>query len=499
MVVHLPAVKCLLTTDIKFNLKFKQFEFMKKSNKSGILHRILQTKVFRMMKLTAFFFFISTFGLIAAATYSQNKTVTINRENALIKDVLQEIEDQIGYFFIYNNEFVDVYRRISIHAEDRKINELLDEIFRGQDVAYSINERRIILSSSGKSDILQQQRSVSGKVTDASGNPIPGVTVVVKGTTVGTITSANGTYSLANVSADATLVFSFVGMRTQEVPVAGRMDFSIIMEEDLIGIEEVVAVGYGTVKKSDLTGSVSRVTNERMRELAATQITESLSGTVAGLYTTQNSSASGGGSMEIRGPSSISAISEPLIVLDGAIYSGSLSDINPADIETIDILKDASSAAIFGSRAAAGVIIATTKRGLQGKPVINFSARVGLSGTTNDFYPYGMDPDGDPMEYFNMHRDNLYQRSNGSLPYYYYWRPEDLPQDLDLSEWLGYVDNPHADPLTEWFNRMGVWPIERENYLAGKTTNFYDLVIGTGLRQDYNLSVSGATDRKSVV
>ncbi|MDD4590477.1 MAG: SusC/RagA family TonB-linked outer membrane protein [Parabacteroides sp.] len=341
---------------------------------------------------------------------------------------------------------------------------------------------------------LGQETTVKGKVVSSDNQPLPGVTIVVKGTSAGTISDVDGNYVLPNIPNDAILVFSFVGMHTQEIIVGNQRVINVVLEEEAIGLDEVIAIGYGTVKRSDLTGSVSRIGSDQISKLAATQITESLSGTVAGLYSTQGSTAAGGGSMEIRGPSSISAIASPLVVLDGVVYPGSLKDINSNDIESIDVLKDASSAAIFGSRAAAGVIIVTSKRGRSGKPTINLTTRVGISEPTKNVYPYGMGPNDNPMDYFNMQRDNLWQRSNGNLPYYYYWRPEDLPDNISMSEWLGYVENPHSDPLTEWFNRMNIWPIERENYLAGKTTNFYDLVIGTGLRQDYNVSVSGATE-----
>ena len=195
--------------------------------------------------------------------------------------------------------------------------------------------------------IVQQQKSVSGKVVDSNNQPLPGATVMIKGTTRGTITGTDGKYDLPNVPENAVLVFSFVGMRTQEVLVGNQTRIDVQMEEEEIQIEEVVAIGYGTVKKSDLTGSVSRVNEKDIRKIAPTQLTESLSGTVAGLYSNQGASASGGGSLEIRGPSSLSASTTPLIVLDGVIFNGSIKEITPADIETIDIMRDASSSAIL--------------------------------------------------------------------------------------------------------------------------------------------------------
>lgn len=342
--------------------------------------------------------------------------------------------------------------------------------------------------------IVQQQKSVSGKVVDSNNQPLPGATVMIKGTTRGTITDTDGKYDLPNVPENAVLVFSFVGMRTHEVLVGNQTRIDVQMEEEEIQIEEVVAIGYGTVKKSDLTGSVSRVNEKDIRKIAPTQLTESLSGTVAGLYSNQGASASGGGSLEIRGPSSLSASTTPLIVLDGVIFNGSIKEINPADIETIDIMRDASSSAIFGARASNGIILITTKRGALGKPTVNASINIGVSTTTNDFYPYGFGPGSDPMDYFRMHRDLLYQNSKGAVPYYYYWHPDELPGDIGIQEWLGYTTNPNPDPLEEWFNRIKIWPIEKENYLAGKTTDFYNEVIVNGLRQDYTISVGGATD-----
>ena len=384
--------------------------------------------------------------------------------------------------------------RLSLNMENQLV---VKNPKKGSRVIYKTKDKQISLNNSDaifNFSQVSQQLTVSGKVIDANGQPLPGATVVIKGTTLGTVTDANGEYLLLNIPDDATLVFSFVGMITQEVVVGNQTNIDIVMEEDAIGLEEFIAVGYGIVKKSDLTGSVSRITSDEISKIAPTQITETLSGTVAGLYSIQSSSAAGGGSLELRGRSSISAETEPLIVVDGIIFNGSLSEINPVDVETIDILRDASSTAVYGSRAAAGVIVVTTKRGQKGKPTINLSSKFGVSTTTNDFYPYGMDPDSDPMDYFNMHRDLQYQMRNGAVPYYYYWRPEDLPDDISVNEWLGYVDNPDSDPTQEWFNRLNVWPTEQENYRVGKTTNFYDLVIGTGLRQDYNLSVAGATD-----
>jgi len=334
-------------------------------------------------------------------------------------------------------------------------------------------------------DILLLQNRINGTVSDAAGNPVPGVTVQIKGTSLGTLTDASGKYYIDKVPQDAVLIFSFVGMTTQEINVGGRVQVDVIMKEEAVGLDEVIVIGYGTAKKSDLTGSVARVEGEKMQIQAPVQVTESLSGTVAGLYSNQSTSASGGGTLEIRGPSSLAAGTSPMIVLDGVIYNGSLSDINPSDIATMDILKDASSKAVYGSKAASGVILITTNKGTLGKPVINFSSKVGIATTTNDYKPFG------PEGFLKLRSDVL--RSSENKPDFYFFNPDELPDNISIQEWRNYNPNPAADNVDEWLGRLKLYNIEVENYKAGKTTDFYDLCIGSGLRQDYDLSVGGAT------
>jgi TonB-linked SusC/RagA family outer membrane protein len=333
-----------------------------------------------------------------------------------------------------------------------------------------------------------QQRTISGVVTGTDNAPFPGVSVMIKGTTVGTLTGADGKYTLSVPESAKILVFSFVGMKTEEVGLGSSDVYNVKLSESLVGLDEVIVIGYGTAKKSDLTGSVSRVEGEDIQIQAPTQVVESLSGTVAGLYSVQSSSAQGGGSMEIRGPTSLTAGTEPMIVLDGVIYNGSLKDINPADIQSMDILRDASSAAVYGSKAASGVILITTTRGKLGKPTINFSSKIGIANTTNDLKPFG------PEEYLDFHRD-YFTEINTQLPYGYFFHPNELPDGVTLEQWRNMSANPAADNTDEWISRIGLWPIEIENYKAGRTTDFYDLCVVPGLRQDYNLSAGGATDQ----
>jgi len=452
------------------------------------------------MKLTLIFL-IACFVQVSATVYSQNTKFTFDVKNKRVVEILREIEDQSDFRFFYQREQVDVERKTDLNITDKTVEYILTKLFEGKGIEFDVREDKLILLKPVGTDLKKldpwiqthQQRIISGKVTDERNQPLPGVTVLVKGTTHGTVTNVDGEYTLTNVPDDAIIIFSFVGMETREINLEADNIYNVTLSQSAINLDEVVVIGYGTAIRRDLTGSVSRVESGSIRELAPTQLTETLAGTVAGLYSVQSSSAAGGGSLEIRGPSSLTASTSPLIVVDGAIFHGSISEINPADIESMDILKDASSAAVYGSKAAAGVIIVTTKRGEIGKPTINFSARGGVSVTTHDIYPYGLDPDGDPEDYLTMHRDVLRQNFP-TRPYYYFFKPEDLPGDISIDEWMNYSANPASNPMDEWMGRINMYPIEIENYKAGKITNFYKEIINPGIRQDYNLSAGGATE-----
>ncbi len=335
---------------------------------------------------------------------------------------------------------------------------------------------------------LHAQITVTGNVTEAqTGDPLIGVTVVVRGTNIGTVTDIDGNYSLAVPDENVTLVFSFVGYTRREVVVGNQRTINIALEQDLLRLDEVVVIGYGTVAKSDLTGSVMSVRGEEFRTQSGNQVTEMLAGTVAGFYSNQSAAAAGGGSMEIRGPTSLTAGTSPLIVLDGVIFSGSLRDINPADIETIDILKDASSAAIFGSKAASGIVIITTTKGREGKPTINFSTKLGMSQNYNE--RRGLGPD----EYVQFRQD-YFRQMFVDRDYHYYTYPDERPADLSLEQWLALSAAPLDNPTDEWFTRMRFFPEEIQSYRSGETIDWYDMVFRNAMRQDYHLSVGGGSD-----
>jgi TonB-linked SusC/RagA family outer membrane protein len=313
------------------------------------------------------------------------------------------------------------------------------------------------------------------------------VTILVKGSNIGTLSDLEGNYSISAPDEKSTLVFSFIGYTSQEIAVSNRREINIALETDVLRLEEVVVIGYGTAKKSDLTGSVMSVRAEDFRTQSMVQVSDMLTGTIAGFNADQGTTAAGGASLEIRGPKSLSAGTDPLIVLDGVIFDGSLRDINPNDIQSVDILKDASSAAVFGSKAAAGVVIITTTRGRLGKPVINFSTKLGMTESNNQ--RRGLGP-----EAYIKYRQDYFRQIFPNIDYNFYTHPGSLPGDLTIAEWRALSASPLDDDVQEWMARMRFYPEEQANYLEGETMDMYDEVFRKGIRQEYDLSISGGTN-----
>ena len=331
-----------------------------------------------VMKITLLLILFSTLNLLATGTYSQTAKVSLKLNQTSVKLVLKEIEHSSEFYFLYNNELIDVERKVDIQADNEQINTILDRLFNDQEIKYAVYDRQIVISPVNMPLPQQAQRKVSGQVTDQSGVTLPGVSVVVKGTTTGTITDAKGNYSLTNIPENATLLFSFVGMKTQEVKIAGKTSVSVKLEEETIGLDEVVAVGYGTVKRQNLTGSVSSIKSEALEQRVVTTLGETFAGQLAGVRAQQVSGKPGAElDIVIRGNHSISGTNTPLYIIDG-IPADDMKDLNPNDISSIEVLKDASSSAIYGARGAGGVVLITTKQGKKGKPTFNFDMYYGL-------------------------------------------------------------------------------------------------------------------------
>ncbi len=344
---------------------------------------------------------------------------------------------------------------------------------------------------SGDTEYLNQTALVhlKGKVTDSKGESLPGVSILEKGTQRGVITDENGNYQIEVIDNTAILIFSYIGFITKEVTVGNLSKIDVVLANDTKNLDELVVIGYGTAKKSDLTGSIARVDAKSFQNQSMTQLTDMLTGTVAGFQANQGTTAAGGSSMEIRGVNSLNASTSPMVVLDGVIFNGSIKDINPNDIQTMDILKDASSAAVYGARAASGVILITTKKGTSSKPTINFSTRLGVTQVTSDKVA-GRNP-----EQYLDYRRNFLQTLGGNRPDYFFNSPDELPKGVTLDQWRSASANPNADNTREWLSRLNFFPEEVESYTTGKTTDWAKEVLQNGIRQEYDLSVSGRTDK----
>lgn len=339
-------------------------------------------------------------------------------------------------------------------------------------------------------NVLQNStKQISGKIVDEKGEALIGVNISVKGTSLGTISDIDGNF-IINVQPDAVLIVSYVGYLSQEVGTSNKTMVKIVLKEDVKSLDEFVVIGYGAVKKSDLTGSVQKVDSKILKNQTGTQISEMLAGSVAGFNGVQGSSAKGGGSMEIRGRTSLNASTEPMIVLDGAIFNGSMLDINPQDVESIEILKDASSAAIYGARASNGVIMVSTKKGEKGKPMIAFSAQIGSASPTNMYKSY------DKNGYMTYKRD-MQRAKNPKMVSYYYDDPNNLPAGVTLDIWRNASANPQADNTKEWLSRLYFYQTEVDNYLNGNTVDWFSEAFGSGLRQKYDVNISGGSDKMS--
>lgn len=366
---------------------------------------------FRVMRnaFLALFLFVGT--TYATESYSQNMRVTVVSSSITTGQVLSEIEDQTDYLFVYDVNEVNLDRNVNVRAENRPVSEVLDEVFEGTDVDYAMEGKNIMLMKRSKKEtpVSVQQTSgntIQGVVTDANGEPIIGANIMIEGTTTGTITDFDGRFTL-DVPENATLQISYIGFVSQNVKVNGRKDITVKLVEDAQALDEVVVVGYGTMKKSDLTGSVSSITSDNFKlgtDLTPQQL---MQGAFSGVNISQNSGKPGGSNtIRVRGGTSISASNDPLYVIDGVPISTSagvnqsnistattdffdqepinpLSNINPNDIESINILKDASATAIYGSRGANGVIMITTKKGKAGVRQLDYSFNLGISTVAN--------------------------------------------------------------------------------------------------------------------
>lgn len=332
--------------------------------------------IFRVMKLTSLFGVLCVSSAFALNVNSQSLRVNIHANQKQAKEVIKQIEEQTDYLFVYNHDKVNLNNTVTIQANNETVAEVLNQMFAGTDIIYAMQGNNILLMQ--KDAVVQQSgKVVTGTIVDPSGMPVIGANVMVKGTTNGTITDMDGKFSL-EVEEGAILQISYIGYANQEIKVGNQKTLSITLKEDVEALDELVVVGYGAVKKSNLTSSISKITDEAVKDRPITTLGEAFQGQLAGV----RSSASGGGvpgselQIRIRGMNTINGDSSPLYVIDG-VPRDNMSDLNPTDIASIQILKDASATSIYGSRGANGVVLIETKQG-QGKPTITFDAYYGI-------------------------------------------------------------------------------------------------------------------------
>ena len=409
---------------------------------------------------------ITTLQLYAVDSYSQKTRLTLNLSDVSVEHVLDEIESQSEFFFLYNYKLVDVERRVNISAENEPLSTILTSLFDETEVAIVVADRQIILTTRDLKTIKPfslQGTIVQGKIVDENGEPLPGATIALAGTTIGAVTNLDGEYTIeVDDPSSAVLVFSFVGYFTQELAIGDQTTLNVTMAPDVIGLDEVVIVGYGTARKSDLTGAITTVKGVDLELKLNTNLLQSLQGSTPGLTVNMGDYTPGEDpDFIIRGVNSLSASNKPLVILDGIPYDGDITSINPNDIASVSILKDASSAAIYGARAANGVMLITTKKG-KGKTLINFESFVGVSSMANKV----------PLVTGKKWEEMMID--------YYYRR--DLKRNPDAVR-RNVEDFLYANEFPQWE--------------AGTTTDWQDLLYRTAVQQNYNLSLSGSNDKTS--
>ncbi len=446
-------------------------------------------KILRVMKLILILLIINL-SQIVASTYAQTTTISISKQNESLENVLKEIEKQTEFLFFYNANEINKNERISLDKKNSNITDILNEIVKSTGISYSIKDRHIVLTTRTKKsgaesgDSRQITKRITGTVTDENGETVIGAGVAEKGTSNGVITDANGNFSL-NVSENAIIQISYIGYLTQEIPVGNKTNIEVLLRENTQVLDEVVIVGYGVQKKSNLTGSVETVTSEALEKRPSTSISNMLQGHVAGMtFSTPNNSASQSGYtpganavMQIRGQALLGDNpTPPLVIIDGIpAEMADLNSLNPNDVESISVLKDAAASAIYGARAPYGVLIVKTKIGKRKeKANIQYSGNLGWvtpvrHPETTDTYTFALGINDArinsrqailfPQERIDKVKDNIENPGKYS--------PEELYMNITPTSWASACFN----------------------------TNWFDVWFKSSLRHQHNLSVKGGGEK----
>jgi TonB-linked SusC/RagA family outer membrane protein len=380
-----------------------------------------------------------------------------------IKDVLKVIESKSNYRFFYNYELTDLDKDLTITSNGEDINTILNNIFQNSNITYKLFENNVVVIAPL---VNLQQRKISGRITDSKGEPMIGVNITVKGTTTGVVCNADGKYSIDVPDGPVTIVFSYLGYITEEKVLNSETTLDIVMIEDIKKLDEIVVIGYGTAKKSDLTGAVVSANIKDFEKSPNTNLVQSLQGTVPGLNIGQATSAGATPVISIRGQNTIDGNANVLIVMDGIIYNNTLSSINPSDIERVDVLKDASATAVYGARAANGVICITTKKGKAGKAKISLSTSYSIQNPTKNLRPMNR------AELLDFVKENMWNKA--------YTKVSGFKEDstgFNLATWMpdGYMRNSDGTIISTDFN-------------------WWDACTRTGSILENKLSVSGGNE-----
>ncbi|MDD4515313.1 TonB-dependent receptor [Massilibacteroides sp.] len=437
----------------------------------------LQKQIFRIMRITAIILLVCVFSIHAENTHSQNRTVNFIKSNVYLNEIIEEIEKQTDYLFLYNNR-VDIKQKTSISAENESVDQVLKELLRDTGIDYKVEGAHIILSQktigklSENSMINQQDKHITGVVLDSSGEPIIGANVIEKGSTNGTITDIDGRFNIS-VQENAILTISYIGYKQQDIAIREQSNINIRLAEDTETLEEVVVIGYGVVKKKDLTGSVSQLSSGSLKDLKVSHPTQAMAGQMAGVQVQQVAGAPGqAATIRVRGSGSISASSSPLYVVDGyPLGEQNLNSINPSDIESIEVLKDASAAAIYGSRAANGVVLVTTKSGKQGKVSISLDMYYGLQNVTKR------------MDLLNAQEFAMISKEAFNNNY------------IDRVPGASASDPLSSRPSGNRYRYPAIFDDDAAMAKIGAGTDWQDEIFRTAPVQNYQLSVSGGDEK----
>lgn len=435
----------------------------------------------KTMRLTILRLFIGV-GIISTLAYSQPTLLSLNLKDKTIKEVFHEIENSSNYIFFYYDEIVDINRKVTIHMKNKPIHEILDKLFEATDNTYTIEERQIFITRKDipESYIPKQAygKKIWGIIRDDD-MPLVGVNIVIKGTGYGTTTDQDGRFTLNVPHANAILVISYMGYKTREIRISDQEYIDCILESEELGLAEIIVVGYGIIKKENITGAIASVKGEKLHGTTSSSAIDALQGRAAGVTVLLESARPGEeANIRIRGNRSLNALNTPLYVIDGIPVSGGLSELSILDIESVEILKDASATAIYGSRGSNGVILISTRKGEAGKTQVNFNSYFGLQKAMRTVSMMN------GAEWVELVRE-ANRATTKTTPY-------PLIPSLDWDRKIGYFT---ADPkvlqkIAQGYDEAGDWYPERVPY-----TDWQQETLQTSPIRNYQLSVNGGDEK----